>query len=456
MRLSFKFFSIAYLVTLFSINCFGIILTNYIYDEMWQTHYQRIYQSESYAINSFLSYTYYYPNGISNKELLNICHSIKTSLGDEIVDLEIKSTNNNQMINQGKRRFYELDHHYYLESTCFVTDYNFNYEIVFTFNFTDIKLFQTRIFYLSSILCFVISTIIGLLLYYLSKKMTRPLQELTSVVTSISKGNYGDTVDINTNDYEIKLLMNRFNKMSLDTKDAMDNLILEAEKNKKFVANFSHEMKTPMTTIIGYSDLLTNYTLTHGEQKQALQSIALESKRLDKLAKELLSLFGLSRSNRLIKMEPLSLKTLSLNLDGVCQILKTKYDVDYSIQFPEVSVWGNEVLILSLFTNLIDNAFKASNKSDMVYIYGVIKCNKIEFQIKDKGCGIEEEHIKHLFDPFYRVDQARSRKEGGNGIGLSICQEIAKVHHTSIHVYSLPQFGTTFLFELEMVGDSNV
>ena len=132
---------------------------------------------------------------------------------------------------------------------------------------------------------------IGIVLFYLSKKISLPLANLSSAVEAISDGHYGEHVNIKSNELEIQTLIDNFNKMSDDTKKAMDHLVIEANKQKQFTANFSHELKTPLTTIIGYADLIKNYDLSSDEKEEAITSIITESKRLDKLSQQLLVLF---------------------------------------------------------------------------------------------------------------------------------------------------------------------
>ena len=126
-----------------------------------------------------------------------------------------------------------------------------------------LKELENDIWVAYTIYSIISSLLIGIVLFYLSKKISLPLANLSSSVEAISDGHYGEHVNIKSNEVEIQTLIDNFNKMSDDTKIAMDHLVIEANKQKQFTANFSHELKTPLTTIIGYADLIKNYELSN-------------------------------------------------------------------------------------------------------------------------------------------------------------------------------------------------
>ena len=138
---------------------------------------------------------------------------------------------------------------------------------------------------------------------------------------------------------------------------------------------------------------------------------------------------------------------------STCNILSDKYNVGYDIFIQDAYVLANEELLLSLMYNLIDNAFKVSSIDQKIKIYTTHTQTDITIFVDDSGAGIDEVHLSHLFDPFYRVDNARSRTKGGNGIGLALAQEIARLHHSEIKVKSELNVGTCFYFTLKKVGD---
>jgi len=296
----------------------------------------------------------------------------------------------------------------------------------------------------------LVALLSGLILYTLTTKVSLPLNHLSKTAKQIAKGEYGKTVRIKTNDIEVQQLASNFNTMSIATKHAMDTILLEADKKNQFVANFSHEMKTPLTTIIGYTSLLKDYPLTKTEQQEALDAIFHEAKRLDHLSLAMLELFV--TQNKEVELTPTSLKEIQLHLVRICDQLSKKYDVYYEISLPDTLVFAHHDLLLSLFYNLIDNAFKASRKDTSIQIYGKKEYQKIMITIQDHGSGISKEHLQRLTEPFYRIDKSRSRNQGGAGLGLSICKEIVKIHETSLEIHSKPDIGTSIAFTLRQVG----
>ena len=407
-------------------------------------------QNEQYTLNSFLSYAYYYADPIKEKDLKDIASRIQSTLNDNVIALNI--TNESTLPSSSGTRIFKIYQQLYcLESKCYVPISTSMYEVTIIFDYTYLKELENDIWVAYTIYSIISSLLIGIVLFYLSKKISLPLANLSSAVEAISDGHYGEHVNIKSNELEIQTLIDNFNKMSDDTKKAMDHLVIEANKQKQFTANFSHELKTPLTTIIGYADLIKNYDLSSDEKEEAITSIITESKRLDKLSQQLLVLFVFQNQN--IVLERISLLNLKDKMVSTCNILSEKYNVGYDIFIHDAYVLANEELLLSLMYNLIDNAFKVSSIDQKIKIYTTHTQTDITIFVDDSGAGIDEVHLSHLFDPFYRVDNARSRTKGGNGIGLALAQEIARLHHSEIKVKSELNVGTCFYFTLKKVGD---
>ena len=205
-----------------------------------------------------------------------------------------------------------------------------------------------------------------------------------------------------------------------------------------------------MTSIIGYSEMLTSYELSKEEQCQASIAIHREGRRLEQLAKQLLELIDIQKND--IGLNDVRLSDIQKSLEETLRFAADKYHVGYLIRLPDVMVKANSVLLLSLLYNLADNAFKASKSGQHIQIFGVPLKDKVKICVQDTGRGISREHIEHLTEAFYREDKARSRKQGGVGLGLSICKEIADIHHTELRFESETGKGTLVLFELSLTG----
>ena len=224
----------------------------------------------------------------------------------------------------------------------------------------------------------------------------------------------------------------------------------ELEKRNIFVADFTHEMKTPMTAIMGYAQMLRSYDLDKMEKDQAAEAIYNEAKRLEKLSLQLLQLYVYQNED--VEMERLNLFEVGKQLNTTLKYLSEKYEINYTIDFEKVTVSANSVLLLSLLYNLSDNAFKASHPQTSIEIYSKTTPAAVEIYVEDKGRGIAKENIRLLTEPFYREDKSRSRKLGGAGLGLALCKEIARIHGTELNFESEKDKGTTVSFSLSKGG----
>lgn len=276
---------------------------------------------------------------------------------------------------------------------------------------------------------------------------------LMKVTDEIAMGNYGEKVHINSSDYEICALSESFNSMSSAVEQKVKEIKEEAEKRSLFVADFTHELKTPMTAIIGYAQLLNAYELDRNESREATDAIYNEAKRLEKLSLQLLDLHVFQ--NEKIEMEEWNLTVIGKQLKSTLKHLSDKYNVFFCVDFQDEIVFANYTLLLSLLYNLADNAFKASEPQMTIRIYSKSSGQTVQMFVEDEGRGIAKEHIKFLTEPFYREDKSRSRELGGAGLGLSLCKEIAVLHGTELCFESEKGKGTTVSFVLKKGGGRN-
>ncbi|HSN59455.1 MAG TPA: ATP-binding protein, partial [Ferruginibacter sp.] len=245
---------------------------------------------------------------------------------------------------------------------------------------------------------------------------------------------------------------------AMQRKAEIEILIRNEAFRKEFLQNLSHELKTPIFAIQGYVDTLLGGAL-HNEavNTKFLQSTSRNVDRLVNLLDDLDEIsrlesgqLKLNKSNFIIQdllkdvYESLFLKAKEKNIR--CVIKK-------GCEFP-LTVFADKEKIRQVFTNLVDNAIKYSNDNDIIEasFYNVDGRNVL-IEISDEGVGITEEHIPRIFERFYRTDLARSRKEGGSGLGLSICKHIIEAHGQTIHVRSKLDVGTTIGFTLPVKKD---
>lgn len=245
---------------------------------------------------------------------------------------------------------------------------------------------------------------------------------------------------------------------AMQRKAEIEILIRNEAFRKEFLQNLSHELKTPIFAIQGYVDTLLGGAL-HNEavNTKFLQSTSRNVDRLVNLLDDLDEIsrlesgqLKLNKSNFIIQdllkdvYESLFLKAKEKNIR--CIIKK-------GCEFP-LTVFADKEKIRQVFTNLVDNAIKYSNDNDIIEasFYNVDGRNVL-IEISDEGVGITEEHIPRIFERFYRTDLARSRKEGGSGLGLSICKHIIEAHGQTVHVRSKLDVGTTIGFTLPVKKD---
>ena len=457
MKLSHKFFCIAYIIVLFATGVGGIFIIINVNNTLWNTQVERVNTTVNYAADSFLAFADVSYSEISGTHKNNIVRQIEASLDSTVTDVEIYTSQNAKIEytklndNECVSQFVKKDNLFLMKSVCKLNTKSDVYYLVIYSDFTEI-LEQCSLFWSSyGAIVFIISVASGLLLFASAKKITKPLSILTNVTDEIALGSYGKKVNIKSSDYEITTLSESFNSMSLAIEQKIKAISEESEKRNIFVADFTHEMKTPMTAIIGYSQMLRSYDLNKTEKDQAAEAIYNEAKRLEKLSLQLLDLYVFQ--NEQVEMEKLNLLTIGEQLKATLKHLSEKYNVSFFIDFDDETICANGVLLLSLLYNLVDNAFKASEPQTAVKIYSKSSNDIVRIFVADKGRGIAKENIKLITEPFYREDKSRSRKFGGAGLGLSLCKEIVALHGTELCFESEKGNGTTVSFTLRKGGE---
>ena len=452
MKLSFKFFCLAYIIVLLSTGLGGAYIITNINDALWNTQVERVNAAVNYAADSFMAFADVSYNEISGSQKNDAIRQIKNTVDSAVCGIEICTAEevNAQYIgmrdNECASRFIKNNNRLLMESVCKLNTGANNYYLFVYSDFTDIQNQRDLFWSRYSIVVFSISAISGLLLFALAKKITTPLNELTKVADEIALGNYGKKVEVKASDYEISALSKSVNSMSDAIKQKIKEIHEELEKRNIFVADFTHEMKTPMTAIIGYAQMLRTYSLDEAEKEQAVEAIYNEAKRLEKLSLQLLDLYVYQNEN--IELEKVNLLEIGEQLNSTLKYISEKYGVYYNINFDNAFVYGNSVLLLSLLYNLSDNALKASQPQTYISIYSKTTQNHVQIFVEDKGRGIAKENIKLLTEPFFREDKSRSRKFGGAGLGLSLCKEIATLHGTELVFESEKSKGTRVSFLL--------
>lgn len=285
------------------------------------------------------------------------------------------------------------------------------------------------------------------ILKFLSSYLTQSIHKLNAVSQRIAAGDYSERTHIVSED-EIGELSRSFDEMAELNEKKIHQLEESVIQKEEFMGSFSHEVKTPMTAILGFADLLRTCDCDEETRQKAAQYIYTEGKRLEKLSYTLMDLLALG--DQQIKLQSVSLKKIMKQLEDYYQ---GKY-VHYILKFEETDQWvySQPDLLFTLLRNLIDNAMKASQEGQTILVQACSKGKKVVISVTDEGIGMSEEDVKKATEAFYMADKSRSRSMGGAGLGLTIVKRICDAHQSELHFHSVLHQGTTVSFELEAVN----
>ena len=282
--------------------------------------------------------------------------------------------------------------------------------------------------------------------FVFSSIITRPIKELTEVGEKFSGGDYSGRVKTITND-EIGEMAQVYNNMADTIEDKIRELELAVKQREDFTAAFAHELKTPMTSIIGYADTLYQKDLPETEAKAAAEFIVNEGMRLEALSFKLLELITLKNSDFLL--EEIEMKDFLNDIRDTVLPAAAKKGVMVFFDFEPGYCRIEFDLYKTLVLNLIYNAMYSG--SDSVAVLSQSRGDEYMIAIVDHGRGIPEKELKRVTEAFYMVDKARSRKQHGAGLGLALCEKIAEIHGTRLDIRSREGQGTAIRIRLKMV-----
>ena len=299
---------------------------------------------------------------------------------------------------------------------------------------------------LITVLAVILTALVTLIV---SHFLTKSISSLSKTARRFAKGNYDVRSKLNGND-EIAMLSRDFNFMADSIEQKIDELKDRAEKQEDFTASFAHELKTPLTSIIGYSDMIRTMQLPPEETMEYANYIYLQGKRLESLSFKLLELISSGRKS--ISFKKISIETLLTEVYEVVFPSLEEKSIDLSITYSRGYIMGDKDLLSSLLINRIDNARKASPENSQIEI----KCRRdrgfYKISVKDNGIGIPQKDLVRITEAFYMVDKSRARKEGGAGLGLSLCSKIIELHNGKWEIKSTEGVGTVISLYLPMKG----
>lgn len=306
----------------------------------------------------------------------------------------------------------------------------------------DLRKEQEKIF----VIIYIAVVFLGIVVAtFLAFSLTKRLKTLSVGVRKIARGNLDKRTNLHTGD-EFEQLSRDFDKMADKLQKKVVDLEDDIQRQEAFMGAVAHELKTPMTSIIGYADLIRQSALDEKDRMVAANYIYTEGQRLEKLSHKILDLLLLEKDSFVMKEVSLGvfMKDIKIVLSPLADAKKIKLHVEC-----ERGKAAFEVdLVKSLIYNLVDNAIKSSEEGGIVSVYAKTLPGGCEFRIIDEGQGMDSEELDKITEAFYRVDKSRSRAQGGAGLGLTLCKKIVDLHNGSLKFESSKGNGCCVIAEL--------
>lgn len=285
----------------------------------------------------------------------------------------------------------------------------------------------------------------GGVLYLTSCWLTQPIRDLGKVADRLADGDYTSRAEVEGGD-EVSELAESFNSMADAVEKNVHQLADAARRQEDFTASFVHELKTPLTSIIGYADMLRSGALDGEKSMKAAAYIFSEGKRLEKLSMALMDL--LVTGHGAVSLREVDMARLCRQAAEAARPAMAAKGLELQVSAQEGTLRGNESLLETMLINLLDNARKASESGTVVTLEGCALPEGYRLTVTDQGRGIPAQELEKITEAFYMVDKSRSRAEGGAGLGLALCKTIAAFHGGSLSFASQEGHGTTVVATL--------
>lgn len=279
-------------------------------------------------------------------------------------------------------------------------------------------------------------------MFFICSWLTKPIRLLAAATKRMAAGEYGYRAKQISSD-ELGQLTQDFNSMANVLEGTIWELQEEVRSREDFVAAFAHELKTPLTAIIGYADLLRSRRLDEHKHFMSANYIYTEGRRLENMSLRLLDIIVTKRDQ--IQPQIVEARVFGEYLEDMSEGL---WGQALRIDLLPGPVYAEVNLIKSVLLNLVDNAFKASARDGVVEVSGRRTKTGYVFQVKDYGEGISQTELQKVTEAFYMVDKSRSRSRNGAGLGLTLCVEILRLHHSELRIESSAGEGSCIWFEL--------
>lgn len=441
MKFSWKIFFITFLIIITSFGVGGFLLINTVFTNTLNNRIDSAKKNNNYITTALSVYADNNQPTYGNLEYLRVSAIgfAKQIAGNSDSKIKIGSINElsfsaenefvyGMSVNSRKSRIVTENKKYYIQTISKIQLVSESCYIETVDDITSVYSDRDMYCTIYQFILIGVALFASILLVIFSKLLTRPLVKLKDASKEVAEGNFNMRVKEShgiTSSTEITELSQSFNTMADYVEDYIEQLKLATQNRDNFIADFTHELKTPLTSVIGYADMLRSYEMEPEQRRECADLIYKEGSRLEALSLNLLNL-----------------------------IVLKKYGVKLKLNVEKATVKAEPSLLKTLLYNLIDNACKASESGKPVTLTGYVDSDRYRFCVTDSGCGIAEDDLAKITEPFYMVDKSRSRSMGGAGLGLSICNEIAKLHGSTLEIVSEVGKGTDISFTVSLADNS--
>jgi len=454
----------AFLALFLILNAFGI---KYIEKKLITERVSVLYESAQTITSECLSNYYDSTSSLSNVKtqlevvdtFLNVRIWVVNKAGQVIVDTRNEKVSLLQNLNIAVPEIFEKN---YLKNTtlngmvsepvlaiCYTASSDFDIQgyVVIMDSMQTITNSTANYMKVIIIALILIAIILAFTFFFLHVTVIHPFKELNKAMIEFCNGNFK---------YQIKPGKgNAFSDFTTGIHFMANELANLEEYQKKFIANISHDFRSPLTSIKGYAEAIKDGTIPYEMQDKYLEIILFETERLTKLTSNLLTLNNIKYNGTLLNIVSFDMnhiiKKTAASFEGICT--KKKITIELLFEAEQANVCGDEDKMQQVLYNLIDNAIKFSPNNTIIHIKTEERNDKLYTSVKDHGIGIPAESLNHIWERFYKSDASRGKDKKGTGLGLSIVKEIITAHKENITVASTTDVGTEFIFTLPMCAD---
>lgn len=283
----------------------------------------------------------------------------------------------------------------------------------------------------------------------LSSLLVHSINKVSKAAKRIAEGRYTERIEASSKD-EIGELAAGFNHMAENIEENIAELSHQAQQKEDFAANFAHELKTPLTSVIGYADMLYQKDLPRDQVKRAAEYILNEGMRLETLSLKLMDLFVMDK--QVFSLEEMSVREIFENLKQGIEPICGNCGVQLCVEMAEGRIQVDYDLFKSMILNLVDNSIKADCKG--IWITGKTEGDIYRICLEDNGKGIPPEELGRITEAFYMVDKSRARKQHGAGLGMALVSKVIDIHGAKMKIESDGKTGTKITLNFMQKGEN--